>query len=124
VIGLHGYQGSLQWCGHWGAVTSTEIVAFFDALAERLTRPLRVVLDNAGIHRAKAVQERREHWRAKGLELEYLPPYSPELNLIEILWKQLKYFWLPFIQMDHEQLEERLHSILNNAGTKLDISCA
>ncbi|MBK7464932.1 MAG: transposase [Betaproteobacteria bacterium] len=23
----------------------------------------------------------------------YLPPYSPELNMIEILWKQAKYHW-------------------------------
>ncbi len=25
--------------------------------------------------------------------LLFLPPYSPELNLIEILWKQAKYHW-------------------------------
>ena len=27
---------------------------------------------------------------------QYLPPYSPELNLIEILWRRIKYTWLPF----------------------------
>jgi transposase len=26
----------------------------------------------------------------------FLPPYSPELNRIEILWKKMKYEWLPF----------------------------
>jgi hypothetical protein len=124
VIGLQRHQGALQWTGHWGAVTSREIVAFFDLLSEQLERPLRVVLDNAGIHRAKIVQARRAHWRAMGLELVYLPPYSPELNLIEILWKQLKYFWLPFIQMDHQQIEALLQSILNQHGTQLDISYA
>lgn len=124
VIGLQHYQGALQWSGHWGTVTSGEIVAFFDLLSEQLERPLRVVLDNAGIHRAKRVQARRAHWRAKGLELVYLPPYSPELNGIEILWKQLKYFWLPFIQMDQQQIEELLQSILNTQGTQVDISYA
>jgi transposase len=28
------------------------------------------------------------------LILKYLPPYSPELNLIEILWRHIKYRWL------------------------------
>ncbi|MDR1180459.1 MAG: transposase, partial [Bacteroidales bacterium] len=26
----------------------------------------------------------------------FLPPYSPELNKIEILWRFIKYKWLPF----------------------------
>jgi hypothetical protein len=30
------------------------------------------------------------------LIIKYLPPYSPELNLIEILWRFMKYYWLPF----------------------------
>jgi transposase len=30
------------------------------------------------------------------LIIKYLPPYSPELNLIEILWRRIKYTWLPF----------------------------
>jgi hypothetical protein len=25
---------------------------------------------------------------------QYLPSYSPELNLIEILWRFIKYYWL------------------------------
>lgn len=32
----------------------------------------------------------------RGLFIYYLPPYSPELNLIEILWSFIKYAWLPF----------------------------
>ncbi|KAA6323078.1 hypothetical protein EZS27_027452, partial [termite gut metagenome] len=26
----------------------------------------------------------------------FLPVYSPELNLIEILWRRIKYQWIPF----------------------------
>ncbi|WP_415873359.1 transposase [Burkholderia ubonensis] len=29
--------------------------------------------------------------------LFYLPPYSPELNLIEIVWRHLKYRWRRFM---------------------------
>ena len=35
-------------------------------------------------------------WVKRGLIIKYLPPYSPELNLIEILWRFMKYDWLPF----------------------------
>ena len=38
------------------------------------------------------IEERKE----KDVLIYFLPPYSPELNLIEILWKRIKYEWLDF----------------------------
>ena len=35
-----------------------------------------------------------EKWDKLGLQLLFLPPYSPELNEIEILWKHMKYNYL------------------------------
>ena len=32
--------------------------------------------------------------KKKGLTIFYLPTYSPELNIIEILWRFIKYEWL------------------------------
>ncbi len=40
------------------------------------------------------MQERRRVWEARGLFLFYLPPYSPHLNIAEVLWRKLKYEWL------------------------------
>ena len=40
------------------------------------------------------VQAKRREWKQKGLRLLFLPPYCPHLNLIEILWRQVKYRWL------------------------------
>jgi transposase len=52
-------------------------------------RRLVLVMDNAGYHRAKKVQRfLQEH--AGRLEPFWLPPYSPELNLIEYAWGYLK----------------------------------
>lgn len=48
-----------------------------------------IILDNARIHHAKLIQPFLEENR-KRLELVFLPPYSPELNLIEGLWKWMK----------------------------------
>lgn len=48
-----------------------------------------MVLDNARIHHAKLIQPFLEE-DCDRLELVLLPPYSPELNLIEGLWKWMK----------------------------------
>ena len=52
-------------------------------------KPVRLVLDNGPIHTSKltrAALERRAHW----LRVEGLPKYTPELNDIEELWRDLK----------------------------------
>ena len=46
-----------------------------------------LILDNFATHKAKIVKEKA---RALDIELIYLPPYSPDLNPIEYLWKSIK----------------------------------
>lgn len=48
-----------------------------------------MVLDNARIHHAKLIQPFLEE-NVHRLTLMFLPPYSPNLNLIEGLWGWLK----------------------------------
>ena len=48
-----------------------------------------MVLDNAKIHHAKLIQPFLEENKQR-LSLMFLPPYSPNLNIIEGLWKWLK----------------------------------
>jgi transposase len=49
--------------------------------------PITIVLDNARYQKCALVQELAQ---SLGIELLYLPPYSPNLNLIERLWKWVK----------------------------------
>ena len=53
-----------------------------------------MVLDNAPIHRSKAFLKKISEWRKKKMEIFWLPTYSPQLNLIEILWRFMKYDWI------------------------------
>jgi transposase len=55
-------------------------------LADR-RRPVTVVLDNARYQRCAAVQQKAT---SLGIELLFLPSYSPNLNLIERVWKFVK----------------------------------
>ena len=61
----------------------------------RRARPCVVVLDNAAAHVSQAVEAARPALAAAGVTLYYLPPYSPELNRIEDLWRHVKYEELP-----------------------------
>ena len=69
------------------------VLAVHDWLAT-CTGPVVLVLDNASIHKAAWVRAHHAEWTAKGLTLLFLPPYSPELNRIEILWRFCKHYWL------------------------------
>ena len=49
--------------------------------------PITLVLDNARYQKCKIVMELAD---SLNIELLYIPPYSPNLNLIERLWKFVK----------------------------------
>lgn len=54
-----------------------------------LTGKIVMILDNARIHHAKLVQPFLEKVKNR-FSLVFLPPYSPELNLIEGVWGWMK----------------------------------
>ncbi len=76
------------------SIDTSFIVEQLEKLSFDLERQTVVVLDNAPAHVAKRVQECRRFWQERGLFVFYLPPYSPHLNIAEVLWRKLKYQWL------------------------------
>ena len=122
VLGALRYPGRLIWRGVWGRVDSAQVVGFFNDLARRLRRTTYVVLDNLGTHRSQAFQDRLEYWGSKGLHFCYLPPYSPELNLIEILWKRVKHTWLRFTERTTAAVEADVSAVLNGFGKRYRIT--
>jgi len=67
-------------------VNSETIQQFFTELRQNNNTHQRIhlILDGAGYHRAQTVKDKAEELNIK---LHYLPPYSPNLNPIERLWK-------------------------------------
>jgi hypothetical protein len=58
----------------------------------------------------------------QGLILKFLPAYSPELNLIEILWRFIKYRWLPFsAYLNFNTFVAAVEEILVQVGSKYTI---
>lgn len=72
-------------------ITGIEMIGFFDQIEARfpLARTITLILDNATYNRAAVVRERlaRPGCRIRAI---YLPPYAPNLNLIERLWRFFK----------------------------------
>jgi len=70
------------------------VIAFFDTFINNVTRKTVVVMDNSSYHTSGAIEAKRSEWQSKNLEIFYLPKSSPQLNLIEILWRFMKYEWI------------------------------
>lgn len=71
-------------------ITAQSVCSLLDQLAAfyaPLKVPLTLFLDNARYQRCALVQM---HAKALGIELEFLPSYSPNLNLIERYWRWVK----------------------------------
>ena len=69
-------------------VTAQTVCQLLDKLrALHGGEPITLVLDNARYQRCKKVMDHAAMW---GIDLLFLPGYSPNLNLIERLWKFIK----------------------------------
>jgi transposase len=100
-------------------INSDVVISCFDKFSETITKKTFVILDNAPVHKSKKFLSRLPEWHKKGLYLKFLPKYSPELNLIEILWRKIKYEWLPFeAYTSFRELAEWLDYILLNFGSQ------
>ena len=73
---------------------SYDLLGFLKALPWS-NRPRVVVLDNASLHTSAVMRRARQRLSALGIYLYYLPTYSPELNLIESVFRQVKHQEIP-----------------------------
>jgi transposase len=78
---------------------SYDLIGFLKALPWSKA-PRVVVLDNASFHTSKVIRAAREGLADLGIYLYFLPPYSPELNRIEPVFRQVK----------HQEIPQRSHA--------------
>ncbi|MGL4608827.1 MAG: IS630 family transposase [Trueperaceae bacterium] len=122
-LGLLSRNNKLLFTTTTGSITSAFVFDYLERLSLMLDKPTVIVLDNAPVHTAKLIQERRKVWEERGLTLFYLPPYSPQLNLIEILWRMLKYYWLnPEDYAEEQLLFYKVTLALAAVGSALNIN--
>ena len=122
VVGLMNRKNDLFFEMDETTFNTDKIICFLDRFAAQIVKKTVVVLDNSPIHRSNKFKAKIKQWEEDDLLIYFLPPYSPELNLIEILWRRIKYNWLSFdAYLCFQNLKERLENVLQNIGLKYDI---
>ena len=93
-----------------GPISTSSRFLIFGPKPGRLTIPVVLVEDNGPIHVSKialAALDARKHW----LTVEWLPKYAPELNDIEVVWRDLKAHHLAHKTFtDAEALDREIHA--------------
>ena len=119
VLGFINKQGHLKSYMCETSVKSDKVVEVFDDFSLQLTKPTVVVLDNASFHKSKIFKANIAKWANRGLTLLYLPPYSPQLNIIEMLWKFIKYHWMEMsAYQSYSNMKKYVQRMLNEYGSK------
>lgn len=89
-----GAAPALYWVARPGSLRAEHLVAFLTELPPAPV-PTVVVLDHGSIHRSKETRAAIPDLWTRGIYLHYLPPYSPNLDDIEPVFRVLKHDELP-----------------------------
>lgn len=97
ILGIFRKNSSMEYGLKLGSFKSESYIKMIDWQAEKAEKTLRktgkitiIVLDNYSVHKSKEVKKNLKRWKRKGLRFFFISAYSPELNLIEPEWHQLK----------------------------------
>ncbi len=71
-----------------------------------------IILDNASFHKKEEILKKIEA-EMPNIHLEFLPEYSPDYNLIELVWHSSKEYIANRLFKSIEELEFLLHRLLN-----------
>ena len=118
LIGAMGLRGLVATLTVEGAVDTDCLNAYAErVLGSRLRKGDVVVLDNLGAHRASRIEEVAE---ARGAEVLWLAPYSPDFSPIEQCWSKIKTYLRCTKARTQEQLDHALAAAIKLV-TRADI---
>ena len=117
LLNRSGKSGKLKAYTTPNSINSDFIIECVDEVALTIEIPTVLVFDNAPWHTSNKVLMKQKEWEQKNLFIFFLPTYSPHLNLIEILWRKIKYEWL---RPQHYESVETLKNAIFNIIRKYD----
>lgn len=110
LIGALDATGLIAGLSFRGALDTAAMLKFLSAvLLPLLQSGDVVVLDNLAVHKTSAV--RAEFERAE-IELLFLPPYSPDLNPIEMCWSKIKTYLRQAAARSYKLLDEAISAAI------------
>jgi transposase len=123
VLGLLNRQNDLATYTFEGRIDSKVVIACIDDFCQDIHKKTVIVMDQASIHTSKEFAAKIPEWHTKNIEIFYLPAYAPELNMIEILWRFMKYEWIElWAYTSWAHMVEYVENILKKFGTEYRIN--
>ncbi len=123
VLGFLSLGGKFHSSVFKGTIDASVVIDCFDAFSRLLDKETWVVIDNAATHTSEEFEEQLERWAKRDLHIYFLPAYCPELNLIEHLWRKIKYQWLPLSAFEsNKTFAQALDNVLGQVGSKYQIT--
>ena len=87
-IGALSIEGMQVFAQEYGTIDAENMIEFFKGLEEATdAKTIHMICDNGRANKNKKVEE---YLKTSRIKMHYLPPYSPNLNPIERLWKVLR----------------------------------
>jgi len=107
-------------------VNRETFIEFMDDLIPKIAKekdtPTFIILDYTRIHHGFDDSITLGWMKTHNTFLGFIPSYSPELNMIEILWKHPKYYWRKFATWTKDTLRDHVKELLERFGTKIQIN--
>jgi hypothetical protein len=108
---------------HRHNIVAEDFEQFVATLLANLQRRIIVVMDRWQVHRS-AARRLRERFPRR-VDIEWLPPYAPELNPAEQIWTHTKYGDLAnFIPEDVGQLYRAVYHSLRQSSNQQNLLCS
>lgn len=121
LIGALGIEGMRCATVVDGAINGEVFEAFVEQVLVPELRPGDIVImDNLSSHKRERVRELVE---AAHAQLEYLPPYSPDLNPIEMVFSKIKQLLRTLASRTQDALWQSMQSVLDKVTSSDAINC-
>ncbi|MCM1316367.1 MAG: IS630 family transposase [Alistipes senegalensis] len=109
-------DGTLAYTFFQGALTGKIFLDYIrNILVPTLNKGDIVIMDNLSCHKVKGVAEAIEN---AGATVLYLPPYSPDLNPIEMMWSKIKSLLRTWKARSSEVLNQFIEKALSAVTTE------
>jgi len=102
-----------------GKMNSKKFIQFLKKLHSDAKQPILVITNNASYHHSKETQKFIE--KQKEIILEFIPPYSPELNPDEQVWNHLKLRLVKNSIFNKEEMKSSVLSIMRSIQKKTNL---
>lgn len=114
TLAPHRRRFGLYWQSQRENIRGDHVVAFLRRLRPAIRRRWVLIWDRWNVHRSKVVRQYLGCY-AHQIQVEWLPPYAPELNPAEQVWNHAKYSDLAnFIPEDCDDLHQHVDASITD----------